>query len=276
MLAHFAWSIELRLWVASCVTFLSAFSSRALGLTLQPLVLVCIYASTVAIYNLDGSFDDFEQRNESRRNRFLIHVALTAVALTVAVVSALALPWPATALILTGLACCSLYAVRLPRPRTALKAVFGLKAPFVGTAVGVAVVWVPLMAAEPTWTFANGAWVWKAFALTLSLSLFCTANATLFDVPDLEEDTRQGVPTLPRVMGLPRTKLTIVTLCLLGLITFGTFRSLFDASSAWGIFVLGFFLLLATAFVRRHATRDSVALWIDGALILPYVVQSLA
>lgn len=285
-----AWSIELRLWVAFCVTTSCAFASGALGLEVTSAVLVCVAASTLAIYNLDGTLDLLHDQPDTRPLRFYAHAVLSGCALLVALTSSLFLNRSARTLVWMGLFLCGCYALHLPRllrPRepayraggarrslrtrvTAIKAIPGIKAPFVGSAVAVAVVWLPALAAgsRPN-TIA-------AVVFCFSLACFCTANALLFDIPDVLEDTEHDVPTLPRLVGVVATRRSVALLCLSGIMTMAMFGNFFEAASVWGVFALGGVLLLSIPFIDSRTHRDSVALWIDGALILPWAVQSLA
>lgn len=277
------WGVELRLWVATCVTGLSLYSARASGLVLDRTTISALaitFFATLALYNLDGSLDaptrhavaDAAEGNTLRR----LHLALTGLASISLLVLVAQLSLRALLLTGGGALVCSLYAIPVTLTRKAstssfrLKALPFLKAPFVGCAVGTAVVWVPL--------WANGGRVsfLQAIALTSALAFYCTANALLFDIPDVEEDDQTGVPTLPVRWGLHRTRWVNRALVTAGLLSSVAFAALFGADShAVGLFCLGFALLAFTESFHFRTPRRTVALWVDGALLLPLSFQVL-
>ena len=280
------WGLELRLWVATCVTGLSLFTARALGLALEGTTksaLGVIFFATLALYNLDGSLDAPRRhalanaaRGHARRR---LHLALTALAGIALLVLVAQLSLRALLLTSGGALACSLYAIPLTFRRRSLTAKKGrvrlkslpfLKAPFVGCAVGIAVVWVPLLAND------GGASLLRALALTCALSLYCSANALLFDLPDVGEDERTGVPTLPLRWGLRGTRWASRALVAAGLVGSAVFSTLGGAvSHAVGLLCLGAALLAFTELFHFGTPRRRVALWVDGALLLPLCFQSL-
>src|SRR5690606_27803191 len=110
----------------------------------------------------------------------------------------------------------------------------------------------------------------RALTLTCALSLYCTANALLCDVPDIDEDQRTGVPTLPLRWGLAGTRWTsralIASGLLISVVLAGQGTS---ASHSIGLFCLGAGLLAFTESIDFRTPRRTVAVWVDGALLLP-------
>lgn len=289
------WGIELRLWVATCVAGLSLFSVRALGLPLDEVTwsaIGVVFCSTLALYNLDGSLDAperaafFESAAIAKRRR--LHLALTALSAGALLLLAAHLSTRALVLTVSGALACSLYAVPFPSqrrgmgahriaepgappsPRLRLKSLPFLKAPFVGFAVGIATVWVPL------WARDGSAHLLPALLLTLALSLYCTDNALLFDIVDLNEDRRAQVPTLPVRSGLLSTRRLSRALSLAGLLASGAFA----ATSAMpitslGLAALGLTLAIFTELLHFGTSPRVVAWWVDGALLLPLGFQIL-
>lgn len=267
--------LELRLWVATCVTGLAAFCAAVLGAPSsheRSLVsLLVVFFSTLALYNLDGSLDA-PGRGLSRRAQ-RAHVGLTAASLVI--VGFLTSRLAPSALLLTalGLGACSLYAVPLAKKKRSprLKTLPYLKAPFVGTSVAVAVVWVPLAGSTSPrpWSHAVG--------LTVVLALYCTANALLFDIPDREEDRRQRTPTIAARHGITRARRTSALLCVGALFALLLLR-LFDPSwlaaspgASLGLGALGVYLIAASSLLDEHTRAATIAWLVDGGLLLPLV-----
>ncbi len=282
----FDWGLELRLWVATCVFGLASFSARSLGIPLDEMTwraLGVVFFSTLALYNLDGTLDAPERGTSSdpgaAARRRLLHLGVTA--LSVFALFTLAFRLSVRALVLTSLGAfaCSLYALPLTLRRRSsgrarrtfrLKSLPYLKAPFVGCAVGIATVWVPI--------WAHGAPPSMAMALLLTIiaSLYCTANALLFDIPDVGEDTRSFVPTLPARWGLSMTRRCARLLALTGvgasLVYVWHERA---GAGGLGLVGLGAALLVFTELLHFRTSRRLVSWWVDGALLLPLSFQLL-
>lgn len=274
--------LELRLWVALSVTSLSLYSARVLGLSQEPsiaLALSIVFFATLALYNLDGSLDaprrigaptpTFDRRH--------LHLALTGLSTAALAILFARLSFRARFFICAGALLCSLYAMPLTRrtrrperPRRAfrLKAIPFLKAPFVGCAVGTAVVWVPL------WTSAQRPPLPPTLALQSALCLYCTANALLFDIADASEDRQEKIPTLPVRFGTRRTLIVTLALTSFGLICAGAF-SVFRGVAHPGLYALGAALIVSSQLAQLSASRRKVALLVDGALHLPLAIQVL-
>lgn len=289
------WGIQLRLWVATCVTGLSLFSIQALGVAQEgtaTTALAVIFFATLALYNLDGGLDAPKAPARSPRGspergvapanaaardrRRRLHLAFTGFSGCVLLVLASRLSPRALLLTSGGALICSVYAVPLTRTRRSsdrgfrLKALPFLKAPFVGCAVGTATVWVPLWAGDGRVQLS------RALALTCALSFYCTANALLCDVPDIDEDERTGVPTLPLRWGLAGTRWTSRALITAGVLISAVFAGQGTPSShSIGLFCLGAGLLTFTELIDFRTPRRTVAVWVDGALLLPVSFQLL-
>jgi 4-hydroxybenzoate polyprenyltransferase len=274
--------LELRLWVATCVTGLATFCASALGVhpaqggSLEALLVV--FFSTLALYNLDGTLD--APARELPRSARRAHMTLTALSLLALGVLTSTLAPSAFALTAAGLGACGLYAVPLTkRNRTLrLKALPYLKAPFVGVAVAVAVVWVPLLGQVD-------ADVWPgAVGLTVVLSFFCTANAVLFDIPDRDEDLRQQTPTVAAEHGVDEAKRLSAGLCGLGLalsvLLAALSHTLAQASpglapgTLLGLVALGAYLIAISSRIDGRTRASTIAWLVDGGLLLPLLFLS--
>lgn len=276
MLALFRSVVRTRLWVALCVTALSAFCVESLPPFAQhaatPSVPWVIFFATLALYNLDDALDPNVQGPRWSR----VHAGLTVAA--VCALLALLRPLPLRVSIFVGLGFIASagYAMPLPAGRRGLKSIPGLKAPFVGTAVAISCVGVPALCALPLPPSRNHDWALSA-VLALCLGTLCTANALLFDTPDRRQDRARGVPTLIRARGIRRTKTRCALLCAAGMSFASWVPSLTAGSSpawgiAWALWVWGAALGLATVLVRHTTTKDALAGWVDGSLLIPLAV----
>jgi len=265
--------LELRLWVAVCVTTLSLFCEQILFGTAADASTVhigssarIVMAATLALYNLDGTLDCLPLE-PSKRQRRRAHLTLTIIAslwLQIELIQVgtwLMLP------ILFGFLACSSYAFRLVvlGRSIQLKAVPGLKSPFIGSAVGTAVVLVPLLCAAK-----QRPWL-SAAVLAASLCCLCTANAQLFDFPDYLSDQSNGIRTTPLALGENISRLICI-----GWISLGVMFGAFTASPArYPLFALGCALLVATGLTKTTTPKSKVAFFVDGALCLPLFVRTI-
>lgn len=279
----FDWLLELRLWVAFCVGALGIYCQRILGDPSQAstpnVTSAVIFLSTLALYNLDQSLDGKragsrpEQKKHprysagpSRRH----HLTLSLVSVAGLFACATQLSPSSLMLLALGFVLCSSYAVPWGRGSRRLKSIPGIKAPFVGFSVAIAVIWVPLLPSLSTFSELSpdrGSLLFEAAFLTLSLGLLCTVNALLFDVPDMQEDRERGVPTAAVLRGISFNRRLCVFLCLLA------------ASLAyWGltkplpIVAFAAFLIFAAVRINEKTAKRKIAFWVEGCLILPLSV----
>ncbi|MCH2109242.1 MAG: UbiA family prenyltransferase [Polyangiaceae bacterium] len=272
-------AFELRLWVALCVTGLSYSGSRAVGLKPLPRVICLVFLLTLTLYNLDGSLDSAVRRQYSPRYtiRRRYHFILSGGALISAACLAPSLA-PLTQLVtLLGLICCSFYALPLPAIGP-LKNIPFLKSPFIGLAVTGGALAPPL--AEATMlTKSATIGIAPLCCVTAAIAGYCTINATLFDFPDYREDTAQGTPTLPRLLGLRKTRrvcqwLALGTGALLTIAVLSTLQLDQDTAKIARIAQLSLLLLSPISFLAIRAVtpvtpRFVVAWLVDGALLVP-------
>src|SRR5690606_34010655 len=109
---------------------------------------------------------------------------------------------------------------------------------------------------------------WKgACGLNAILALFCTGNALLFDIPDREEDRKNGTPTLVVRRGLRVVKMVCAVLSLSGIV-WSLLGPVFPQARL-GLVLLGAALFGAARTARYDARPSTIAWWIDGALLLP-------
>jgi len=264
--------LELRFWVAICVTALSTFAVRALEVrTDGPTTSWVIFFATLALYNLDGTLDGSRRTERAGRK---VHLTVTAVAFAVTLSLASLLPLAARLTTCLGIVLSGLYALPLsgaPRPKR-LKRIPGLKAPFIGFAVAIAAIWVPLLSAASgrEWIALTRPVPW---GLTLALGLLCTINALLFDIPDQAEDVESGVATVVVTRGLRFTRQLVIGVALLaGLILILLPLPLSTRAAPLGL-ATG---LAVSAWGTSESTRKSTIAWgVDGLLLVPLILLEL-
>ncbi len=286
------WFLELRLWVASSVTLLSIYCQETLGGSWRQgraQLPVIIFFATLALYNLDRGVDGKGGRlgssHVNERHAFKVspgpspgtHLLLSLGSLLVLMPLVSRLNRWSLSLLVLGFSLCSSYALPWGRRtnRRRLKSIPGVKAPFVGFAVAIAVVWVPLLAGDgspfsPAARISHKFPVFEALILTVTLGLLCTVNALLFDVPDIDEDRERGVPTAALRWGIRVNRYISLALCL------------FAGGLAWlgladplPLTAMAGFLGIAATKIDETTTKTTVAFWVDGGLLLPLGVLVL-
>lgn len=267
--------LQLRFWVATSVTALAFYCQEALnreGVIAHPLERTplttwgIVFLSTLALYNLDGSLDAAPGARRAR-----LHWALTIGSSILLLPLLLTLPLQAAALAAAGLLLCGLYAVPWgPAPQSRrLKSVPGLKAPFIGSAVAVAVVYFPALTRAPG-HFAPSLLSIESLRLTLPVACLCTVNAILFDIPDQVADRKEQIPTLPARWGTASALGLCRAMSLsAGLLVVALLRE-------WQpLACLALALMVACSRIDTKTSKSAVAFWVDGALMLPTLVLLL-
>lgn len=266
-----------RIWVASCVAALCGFC--ALFLRLDEVLLPSLYLAffaTLCLYNLDDCFDCAQQPRASGRAGCAAHGWGAACAGLCVVGQLYQAGWLARSVIGGGLALCTLYGAPLLRASLRPKRVGGLKAPFVGIAVALGVVLVPLCLAGATrYWFQEVA---TFLLLFTCLALLCTANALLSDVPDAAEDARRGIFSVavrrgPRVAR--RRSRQLCGLCLLLILAWATvsFPSVPQLLSLCALFCAALALTAQAPHVSFASSRHQLALGVDAVLVIPLLLQ---
>ncbi len=271
---HFG--LQFRFWVAICVGSLALFCEQTLaptiavdgGPTTTPRV---VAAATLALYNLDGTLDCPPEETERQRRR-RAHWWLTLGSGLWLLTELLTWGSVWAGVIFICFCFCATYAVRLVVGGHTLqiKSVPGLKAPFVGGAVGSAAVAVPLLVRASSDVAPRPDSM--AVLLACALACFCSANALLFDLPDHREDLQMGVPTTATRHGVQSTRLQSRAWILAGaIISVGV-----APPARLPLWTLAAALLLATWLVDMKSRKSTLALWVDGALSLPLIVLNLS
>ncbi len=272
--AAFGWAVRRKLWVSAGVASLGLVTGTLLGIPLNPSAIALLYFSALAIYSIDDVFD--ASLDVPRRAVPVRSIAYTVVGLLVVCVALHAAP-PSTRVLVTvgGLVCLG-YGAPLPLARLRrLKEIPGIKGWWIAGAVTTATIGVPL-SYQPWPVGLPG----ECAGLAGVLFVVTYTNVQLFDIRDLRRDARSGVPTLPCLIGVERTKWLLFGVLALTASALATL-SLAGLVSWHPVYWVGIGLSVVSVARLGPATpRLIFDLWADGALIvlglLSVVLGSLA
>ena len=129
----------------------------------------------------------------------------------------------------------------------------------------VAIVWTWAGAALAINNENWGAWKWWTIDASLPLVLLIAAGCILCDLKDTESDRRQGVQSLPVLLGVPRTIVIVMAMAIIAAVL-----ALLDGRP--GIFYSGL-LLAVSAFFPALLSQQAVGpLIVDAILSLPGIL----
>lgn len=259
-----------RLWVASMITCLAAFSATSLSLRLHALPLALVFFCALGIYNVDHVVDLPRERARSARVLALLSLASVLALLTRASAELVAV-------VVAG-ACLSLgyfLPIRVGERRVRLETLPVMKPLLIGCAVASASLFVPLVHAatsEGAGPAALERRLPEAVFRTCVLALLCGANSLVFDVRDAASDRARGIATAPTARGVRFTRVLISILLLLSVAAAELgFRSgvtaAFDVRRA--IQAAALCTLFCTWALPTRAARPVWALCVDGILAVP-------
>ncbi len=264
-------------WVAAAVASLAAFTERHLALHVPWQALLVVFAATLAIYNTDRFFDA-PAADPSRNLGRHPHALLAATGVFGVAAGLVGAPVSAVALVVVGGAACMVYGAPLPRALRRLgapariKEVAGAKSWFVAAAVSVATVAVPVAFATDPLAIARAHQLDIAALGGLYLAM-TVIDAHLFDIRDVEHDRRDGVRTLPVLLGLARTRAVLLA------VIAGWLAAAAIAVTSFGMTlgpapVAGLLVLAVASLTLTPRTPPLVFdLLVDGALFAPWLVS---
>ena len=258
----FAWTVRRNFWVSIGVASLGLVATMLLDMQFAPPAILILFFSTLAIYSIDDVFDEWI---DSTRTRIpLLASSYTAIGVLVVSGLLMAAPPSTRVLIVTGGLICLCYSAPLPfRRLRKLKEIPVLKGCWIAGAVTCASVAVPL-SYDPQHLGPAG----DVLGLLLFLFVVTYANVQLFDIRDLRRDARQGVPTLPCLIGVERTRWLLYALIALTAAGLGVLA----LSGLVRVHLIYWFglggTLLLVALFRPNSPRLAFSLWVDGLLIV--------
>ncbi len=288
--------VESHIWTALVVTSLSHYASRKLALPVNHRALITVFLATVAIYSIDRIFDlrSIQQQAPSSphsraRDTELsgcLRRAVVRGSVAIAGLLGILLESPVRALLLVaiGTGACSLYGAPILRRRLTtsnvstdtvsprrIKDIPGIKGWLVGSAVAVAALGVPL-AHSPS---ESG----PITAIMMLLVATTAVNAHLFDLRDLDADRRQGLRTLPVIIGQGRTRSGLsffaVVLCLAAALLPAIIPGFMPHGGSLlpESIVMAFALLTVLWTVNALSPRWHFGLFVDGLLVIPLTIS---
>lgn len=266
-------------WVAGAIASLVFFTQATLGLpyTWQPAAL--IFSAALLPYNLDRIIDSYVQKIPDQkaqaffRERCIFLLVLVATATTAFLLykAPVAVRWVS----LGGLMPL-IYGIPLfPFPQAKgwhwyrLKDIPGAKAWIVCGTITYGIVAVTLANAGAPFNS-------SAALTTLFLFIFIGSNSHMFDVRDVESDREKGVQTLPILLGVKGTRLTLTGLNL-GMLIALAGGWLYDLAVPDPRVALccGVVTLTYVWTLQPGTSRNTYNIWIDGYLFLPLLLQRL-
>ncbi len=264
------------IWVAAAIAFLGIYVQEILGLNhnWQPIAL--IFVTALIPYNLDRIFDSyFQEIPDSKAQLFFRQpciwaLLLMAIAATVGLLiyAPLRVRYVSVAGIIPLLYGIPLFPVKhqFAWRWYRLKDIPGSKAWIVGSILTYAVIVLPLAYTDAQFDVVT--------ALTsLFMFVFIVTNSHTFDIRDLESDRQKGVVTLPIMVGVKGTKIILMGMNLLMLLT---------VTAAWiaNIFPYEPEIIIATLVnltyilqVNIDTPRWVYSILIEGCLFVPPLVK---
>lgn len=269
--------IDSSLWTAAALASLVFFVQQTLRLPPGTLPIALIFCAALTFYNLDRFADAMmpdrsnEQLPAFHRSPAIVLLMLGAgVATVVLLVQA---PIAVQKVSIVGFIALAYGIPLFPRQLShrhdrqtrwhRIKDIPGAKAWIVCATIAYALTAIPLAYANQPFT--------PAAVLTAVFLLMVTgSNAHVFDIRDLNDDRKQGVPTLPVLVGVPSTRILLT-----GFNAVGLAGLLGGWINGWNIpsvaIVLPMLLLtLACVWTLTPETERSIYnVWVDGLLFLP-------
>ncbi|MCK6502192.1 hypothetical protein L6R53_02100 [Myxococcota bacterium] len=263
-------------WTAATLGALPLFAAHLMGLPPDLRPGAVIFLSGLAIYNLDHLADSFKERGSMHRWTEGIGrpalAALVAGSLAALVGLLLAAPRPVALVVAAYVGVGMVYGLpvlptwRAGRPAWRRpKDLPGLKAAIVAGSICVAAVGLPL-------AYAGAPLHAGAVPAALFTWAFVVSNAIMCDVGDLRADLASGVPTLPALLGVPRTR---------GLLLAGnaSLTALYTGACAGGMVAMHVEILVGALLVSTYVVlldertpKQLMSLLLDGCSFVPAIM----
>ncbi len=267
-------------WVAGGLASLTGFSQAMMGLETNWRPIAFVFFVALIPYNLDRLFDAYVQQSRNaqaqayfRSNFGLLGLVLVAVS-SVAVLlwfAPISVRYVSLAIVFPLIYGAPIFPLRRQEQWRwyRLKDIPGAKAWIVDAIITYAAIALPL-------AYAKTGFDTRAGLTTCFIFAFEGSNANLFDVRDLESDTKKGVLTLPLMVGVEgsRIVLTAMNLLMLGLMIGYGQTALLPFYPA--ILMATFFTLVLIWTVDEDTPLLFYDLVIDGLLFLPAIVTVIS
>ncbi len=265
------------LWVAAAIASLVPFVQMTLGLALDWRPIALIFASALVPYLLDRLVDAYGQRiPDWRAQAFFrqpVSLALFAIASLMTATLIYSAPSQVQVVCLGGLVPL-LYGLPLFPGRSQdgarwyrLKDIPGSKAWIVCGTITYALLAVPL-------AYANESVSPAVVAVALFLLAFIGSNSHVFDIRDIQSDRRNGVMTMPVLLGTWNTRwmLTALNLAMLGGLVLIQWQGR-EGPALSVVFPATAVTVAYVWLINPRTPRNIYNVWVDGALFLPLVLS---
>lgn len=260
-------------WVAGAIASLVPFVQTTLGLPFSWAAVALIFAAALLPYNLDRVADSFVQKIPDRQAQsffrqpgVLLILLAAAIATGILLYQApIAVRWVSLAGLLPLLYGLPLLPLRLGEQWRwyRVKDIPGAKAWIVCGTIAYAVVAVPL-------AYAGQPLSGSAVITAMFLLIFVGSNSHAFDIRDIESDREKGVSTLPVMVGVGGTRITLTTLNIAALALLASGWILGWAGPGAAIAIPLTLITLTYIWTLNPQTpRNAYNIWIDGVLYLP-------
>lgn len=264
------------IWVAAGIASLGMFTQKILQLedNWQPIAL--IFVTALIPYNLDRIFDSYVQKIPEAKAQLFFRQPYIFVLLFSAIIATALLLYDAP-LRVRYVSCAGIVPLLYGTPLFPWKSESGLqwyrlkdipgsKAWIVGSTLTYAVIALPLAYAGANFDIA-------AALTTLFMFVFIVSNSHVFDIRDVESDSKKGVVTLPIMVGIKQTKIILTTMNILMLLII---------IGAWITNTMIYHpeIILATGVnisyiwaVNTETPRSIYSIWIEGCLFVPILAN---
>lgn len=262
------------IWSAASMAALGLFAGHVLGLAVDARPALLLLVSSVFVYTVDrladirtdGIPDAWKAHFFRGRSVFALLFGCTAATAVLLWGAPSATRWVFLSYMSVGVG----YGLPLlPRPTRdgvrwmRLKEIPLLKSWLVGAAISVGVVGLPVSWAG-LHTFTLDAWFLSVFVF-----VFCTTNAHVFDIRDIEADRAAGIRTMPVVLGVWQTKLAMIgmNLAMLALMMWGWLDGITGPHPE--IILSSALAVLYVWRINVDTPRDIYGILVDGCSYLP-------
>lgn len=267
-------AVASNVWVSACAASLTWLPASQLGIPFDARAPWIVFASGMAIYNLDDLFEtrpiDAVAVGRTHLPRWL-RIAFVVGGLVASASWVASGPLTLAVLVASGGLVCACYGLPVVPSRNGmrlrLKDVPTVKGWLVAGAIAVATLFVPLTLAGDVHLdgLAAEASGLRCLALFGFVFVICYTNVQLFDLRDIEDDRQRGVPTMPVVLGATavRRALSLLNLASAGMLVYAHFA--FDVASLAEAGILAVAALTVTRL--RTWRRETFDFAVDGAVL---------
>lgn len=267
------------IWTSATLAALPLFAAHVLHLPFDLRPSAIIFFSGMLIYNLDHFADSYEEAGSKDMWTGGIGRSTLGALVLISAMALAGLLWlapPAVGRVFVGYAVVGLlYGLPIfplyrggQRSWLRLKDIPGFKAAIVASAICLAAVGLPL-------AYVGGAPGVALGPAALFVWVFVVSNAIMCDVGDLRADLASGVPTIPAMLGVSRTRMAVIllNLVLLALFMWGWASGMVGLHPE--VLVSGSLVVLYVLLVTERTPKQVMSLVLDGCSFVPITLALL-